>query len=107
MIDKTQWPFSDKDMSITDLGYDVYMTRVMDGDSRWIGILEWHECEAAQNDSDSGLSAGGVYFQNAPDDVKGARWTLEQEDPLMISPSVLCRGCGLHGFIREGKWVPA
>lgn len=35
------------------------------------------------------------------------RWTVESWDPLTISPSVLCRRCGDHGFIRNGKWVPA
>lgn len=33
-------------------------------------------------------------------------WTVESEDPLTISPSVL-QHCGLHGFIRDGRWVPA
>jgi Family of unknown function (DUF6527) len=39
------------------------------------------------------------------------RWQVESWEPLTISPSVLCSldkgGCGAHGFIREGKWVPA
>lgn len=35
------------------------------------------------------------------------RWTVEQWEPLTISPSVLCRTCGDHGHIREGRWVPA
>lgn len=34
-------------------------------------------------------------------------WTVECWEPLTISPSVLCRMCGHHGFIREGRWVPA
>jgi hypothetical protein len=37
----------------------------------------------------------------------GARWTREQADPLTLSPSIACRTCGNHGFIRDGKWVPA
>lgn len=36
-----------------------------------------------------------------------ANWKLEQLEPLTISPSLLCRHCGTHGFIRQGKWVPA
>lgn len=35
------------------------------------------------------------------------RWTVESWDPLTLSPSLLCQACGNHGFIREGKWVPA
>ena len=34
-------------------------------------------------------------------------WVVEQEEPLTLSPSVLCRTCGNHGFVRDGKWVPA
>jgi hypothetical protein len=34
-------------------------------------------------------------------------WDLVQLEPLTISPSLLCHACGHHGFIREGKWVPA
>ena len=33
-------------------------------------------------------------------------WQVQSWEPLTISPSLLC-GCGDHGFIREGKWVPA
>jgi len=34
-------------------------------------------------------------------------WDLLNEEPLTLSPSLLCRRCGHHGFIRNGKWVPA
>lgn len=34
-------------------------------------------------------------------------WTVEQEDPLTLSPSVLCTQCGNHGWVREGKWTNA
>ena len=36
-----------------------------------------------------------------------ALWKIESPDPLTLSPSILCRRCGDHGFIRNGKWVPA
>jgi hypothetical protein len=32
---------------------------------------------------------------------------LVSQDPITISPSLLCLSCGDHGFIRDGKWVPA
>lgn len=105
MIDKTKWPFTDA--NLRDLGHGVYWTKVMASGDEWIGILEWHECLAAQNCSDAGLSAGGVYFENATTDIKGARWQLVSGDPLTILPSVLCRACGLHGWITDGRWVPA
>lgn len=34
-------------------------------------------------------------------------WDLIQLEPLTLSPSLLCRACGDHGFIRNGKWVKA
>jgi hypothetical protein len=35
------------------------------------------------------------------------RWRTDKSDPLTLSPSVACTNCGHHGFVREGKWVPA
>ena len=34
-------------------------------------------------------------------------WDVTQREPLTISPSMVCRSCGDHGFIQNGKWVPA
>jgi hypothetical protein len=36
-----------------------------------------------------------------------AAWDVLSIDPLTLSPSILCRACGDHGFIRDGKWVQA
>jgi len=33
--------------------------------------------------------------------------TLEAAEPLHLEPSLLWPCCGLHGFIRDGKWVGA
>lgn len=48
--------------------------------------------------------AGDVQRQVEPD--RPNVWQVQSWDPLTISPSVLC-SCGDHGFIREGRWVPA
>jgi hypothetical protein len=42
-----------------------------------------------------------------PGALAGARWQVESWEPLTLSPSILCRETGDHGFIREGKWVQA
>lgn len=34
-------------------------------------------------------------------------WTLVTLEPLTLSPSLSCRVCGDHGWIRDGHWVPA
>lgn len=36
-----------------------------------------------------------------------ARWQVVSWEPLTLSPSLLCRACGMHGFIQQGRWVPA
>lgn len=33
--------------------------------------------------------------------------TIESINPLSVKESVLCQDCGYHGYIREGRWVPA
>jgi uncharacterized membrane protein len=33
-------------------------------------------------------------------------WQLVSQQPLTLAPSLLCRRCKHHGFIRGGKWVP-
>ena len=36
-------------------------------------------------------------------------WQVIKWEPLTTSPSILCmsHGCADHGYIREGRWVPA
>lgn len=36
-----------------------------------------------------------------------ATWKVKNDEPLTLSPSILYRACGDHGFIRDGKWVRA
>lgn len=33
--------------------------------------------------------------------------TIVQRDPLTIVASVLCPDCQTHGFVTDGRWVPA
>ena len=32
-------------------------------------------------------------------------WQVQATDPLTVTPSILCSGCGTHGFITNGAWV--
>lgn len=69
------------------------------------GLLEEHDRPDGQ-----GKCSGGVMFdlpgvrEHFPD---SALWQVESWDPLTISPSLLCTVCGNHGFIRNGRWIPA
>lgn len=32
---------------------------------------------------------------------------IVSSDPLTVTPSILCLDCGLHGWVRDGRWVAA
>lgn len=41
----------------------------------------------------------------APALILDAGHVVQQEDPLTVTPSILCADCGLHGFITNGIWT--
>ncbi len=69
------------------------------------GITDWHK------KADGTWCSGWVAFRGSKWErgfTQGiTAWDVLQRDPLTLSPSLLCRTCGDHGFIREGKWVKA
>ena len=88
-----------------------------------IDIGDGHSITYSEYD---GEIAGIVVFHHAPDgsecsgwvpfrgsawersfNVGIPSWDVVQKDPLTLTPSILCRACGDHGFIRNGKWVRA
>jgi len=97
---------SPTDYGITDavdIGHGTWISFMRDRDGNEIGINEWHNCK-------HDFTAGSVYFDNEAARRAwpvGQFWTVEQREPLTISPSVACGTCGHHGFIRNGQWVPA
>ena len=59
--------------------------------------------------ADGTTCSGSVLFDSpaVAQLFKGSpRWTVECLQPLTLSPSVAC-SCGDHGFVKDGKWVPA
>jgi hypothetical protein len=68
-----------------------------------VGLIETHPAP------DGDRHSAGVLF-----DLPGVAeafpdrplWTLEQLDPLTLSPSLQCKDCGHHGWIRAGRWEP-
>jgi hypothetical protein len=91
---------------LIDLGHGVVITHwVTDNHGNRVGFIERHPGR------DGAECMGSVRFDTpearAAYERPGAFWALESMDLLTISPSVLCRACGNHGFIRNGQWVPA
>lgn len=74
--------------------------------------------------ADLGIYLSPSHLEDAPNPVfwhwcrktsAGPRWLgmrtplheVENTDPWTLTPSLLCDLCGLHGFIRDGKWIRA
>lgn len=61
-----------------------------------------------RDDGGSCIASGRLLARGQPRPDDGhAYWVLESEHPLTLSPSLVCPECGEHGFVRDGRWVPA
>ena len=76
-------------------------------DDHWCGAI------VAHSKPDGSVCVGGyISFEdsvkdNAATRAAGVLWKVESREPLTLSPSLLCRICGDHGWVRAGCWVPA
>jgi hypothetical protein len=82
------------------------------GDGHAVEVLEFKgETSGADVYHPGCKSPGFIPFTGKAyaNEFKGAieTWELQFEDPLTVSPSILCRVCGDHGFIRSGRWERA
>ncbi|HEV2253844.1 MAG TPA: hypothetical protein VGS06_11680 [Streptosporangiaceae bacterium] len=72
-----------------------------------IGLIEHHP----KRDDAPGIYCGGYIAWVATDSITPKHQLVSggpgDEEHLTIAPSLLCRTCGNHGFIRDGCWVPA
>lgn len=80
-------------------------------DVEHVGAIIYHPPVSGNSMSDvEGYCASHVFFDSKVTCQlwpEHSRWKVEKEDPLTLSPSVLCMRCGDHGFVRDGKWVRA
>jgi hypothetical protein len=61
----------------------------------------WHRC-AALADVPEERTVHGPWV------AAGTRvHTLVSREPLHLEPSLLWACCGLHGWVRDGKWISA
>jgi hypothetical protein len=87
---------------LRDFGHDHYASLlIFDGKDRGVSMLH-----PGQN----GEICGATAFWDVSHYKPGTEpevWTLNSLDPLDISPSLLCLICQDHGFIKQGRWIPA
>lgn len=76
-------------------------------DGQMNGGLLWHRKPIDKLSATPGWCVGGFCTRPEGNPKNAPIWTLESKDPITLSPSFLCGGCGHHGFIRNGKWVGA
>lgn len=81
-----------------DIGYGLRMRECEQG------YEVRHLCRTGQGDRPTDRD-----IWNAPvvDTANPGHHTLVSRDPLELTPSLQCPTCGLHGFVRGGRWVPA
>jgi len=70
------------------------------------GATILHPSKGADGTLVGGDCIGSVLFDVPGSPLQGPKWAVESWEPLTLSPSVAC-SCGDHGFIRDGRWVPA
>lgn len=99
-----------------DLGAGHSFAWLQDGAGQTIGLIEHHP---KGSDATRGARCCGGYVAWIPEGAQRGvhpAWTARHqlvaggpgdEASLTISPSLACRHCPSHGFIRDGKWVPA
>ena len=69
------------------------------GSDEPIGLIEFHRLPGGS------WCEGVVHFKGAGEGHP--EWDIIQDDPLTLSPSILCRTCGSHGYIEGGRWRSA
>jgi hypothetical protein len=73
-------------------------------------VERWGAIIAHPRPDGAGQCSSGLTFDGeaqrllSPDRPK---WMLVSAEPPTLQPSVLCMRCGDHGFVTEGRWVPA
>jgi hypothetical protein len=94
-----------------DLGDGHSFAWMYDSDSELYGLIEHHP--KGPDAHPDALHCGGYIAWRQP---KGQNVSLNHqlvaggpgdEVSVTVSPSLQCRSCPSHGFIRDGRWVPA
>jgi hypothetical protein len=62
----------------------------------------WHWCTALEDVPEDRKVFAGCWVAAGTQHHE-----LVSREPLHLEPSLLWRCCGLHGFVRNGTWIPA
>lgn len=92
-------------MSVTTwhpLGINVEAAMMMDHLDRYTGLIYRHECGEGRMDQEILFD---LPWNNIEMYAGREKYKVESWEPLTISPSLGCKKCGLHGWIREGQWT--
>jgi hypothetical protein len=90
----TQWPGLEL-LTVTALAEDIYYGWHPDH----ANPIFWHWCTPA----DPERTASGTRWIAANTESH----QMVNRDPLHLEPSLLWECCGLHGWVRDGRWTPA
>lgn len=74
---------------VVEVGDDKALLFMADGTVRFR-----HVCDRSARD------AGTIVCSPALSDLH----TVRSDDPVDVSPSILCSDCGTHGYVRDGAW---
>lgn len=119
MIDRDGMATAPHEPGGTDLGQGVRAWIVEGNDGRAAGVM--HEHPAAGEPGrpyPQGIMPGGrcsgfmplagrAIEQNVTWDITAGDPDATEFEGLTLSPSSLCMACGHHGWITDGRWVPA
>ena len=90
--------------------YSFAPDRVLNPQYTDLPDIEKHGAIITHRKVDGSPCSGNITFDDVVSqrlDPPHPRWTVVNWEPLTLVPSILCRACGDHGWIRNGVWVPA
>lgn len=90
------WPGMEM-TGMTNLTDDIYF-----GWERETNPTFWHWCKSLE-----GVPADRKVYEGCWVAAGTGAHTLVSSEPLHLEPSLLWQCCGLHGFVRNGQWIPA
>lgn len=90
-----------------DIGGGHEIEFVIHKDDMRAGINDYHLTAEGKPCMGFVSFTGGAWSNEFKWSPSHQSWDVHSWEPLTITPSLLCRSCGDHGHITNGKWVKA